>query len=569
MTYRKTWLSCVLWIPYAMLCIVSLVVLVGGVWSYYLADILYQKGYLPDVPYVKGMQDTIGSSLANLSDEGTMQLGLLILPLSAALYWMIRGISGKIRKKYVGEERGLGKWEAVVVFLTVAGGLLLRLAYAKFTLSLFDRGIIPIQQIRGIEYYNMAEVTTGSFMPGSLDPMSGLYVLCLSVVLSFLGNKIVSVVIFQALLQVSGMILAYAVTRKLAGRLPAWLMLIYLSCSVCCLKTLTHIGPEWLFFVLYMTVMLIGAGLAKSYCANQLSRPAAILGALVAGVLAGGLACVDLTAASLAVVAVAMVIGRKKYQDQAVRCNGVWMTVFVIFLMILAYMAVLFGIPYMKSSGGGFDLSQLSMWYEYDIGAIQQIPYAYDMYMFGLLIVPASFLIFEFFRRGKEDNYTVWLFLAVIAAPTPVTLLGTHGFGILSIYIWAVLGGLGLQNCIFGGKAQVMQAVIEEINATAEAVEKAAEETSEQIMPDVEAETEEAVQRTVPDAEAETEEAVQQTVSDAEAETVEPAKPRYIENPLPLPKKHVKKEMDYQYEVAESNMKYDVEVAQGDDFDLT
>ena len=30
-------------------------------------------------------------------------------------------------------------------------------------------------------------------------------------------------------------------------------------------------------------------------------------------------------------------------------------------------------------------------------------------------------------------------------------------------------------------------------------------------------------------------------------------KPRFIENPLPLPKKHVKREMDYDYEVEKMN----------------
>lgn len=45
-------------------------------------------------------------------------------------------------------------------------------------------------------------------------------------------------------------------------------------------------------------------------------------------------------------------------------------------------------------------------------------------------------------------------------------------------------------------------------------------------------------------------------------------KPRYFENPLPLPKKHVRREMDYQYPVEEKDMKYDVEVPENDDFDI-
>ncbi|MBD5482889.1 MAG: hypothetical protein HDR15_10295 [Lachnospiraceae bacterium] len=44
-------------------------------------------------------------------------------------------------------------------------------------------------------------------------------------------------------------------------------------------------------------------------------------------------------------------------------------------------------------------------------------------------------------------------------------------------------------------------------------------------------------------------------------------KPRLIENPLPLPKKHEHREMDYAYPVSAERMHYDVDVRDGDDFD--
>lgn len=43
---------------------------------------------------------------------------------------------------------------------------------------------------------------------------------------------------------------------------------------------------------------------------------------------------------------------------------------------------------------------------------------------------------------------------------------------------------------------------------------------------------------------------------------------KLIENPLPLPKKHVKKTMDYRFEPEPEFMKYDIEVKENDDFDL-
>lgn len=44
---------------------------------------------------------------------------------------------------------------------------------------------------------------------------------------------------------------------------------------------------------------------------------------------------------------------------------------------------------------------------------------------------------------------------------------------------------------------------------------------------------------------------------------------KYIPNPLPLPKKHVKKELNYSFEIPEEKMKYDIEeLIENDDFDL-
>ncbi len=101
------------------------------------------------------------------------------------------------------------------------------------------------------------------------------------------------------------------------------------------------------------------------------------------------------------------------------------------------------------------------------------------------------------------------------------------GLGGAALFFWSVMAALGLKNAVFGGQAEVLREKIEEINASAAPIP-----------------------------------AVAAPVAAAPAK-----KPRFIENPLPLPKKHVKREMDYDYEVAEAEMHYDVETAEGDDFD--
>lgn len=53
------------------------------------------------------------------------------------------------------------------------------------------------------------------------------------------------------------------------------------------------------------------------------------------------------------------------------------------------------------------------------------------------------------------------------------------------------------------------------------------------------------------------------TVKSMETSTV-----RFIDNPLPLPKKHVKKEMDYNRSIENTEMKFDISISENDDFDI-
>lgn len=47
-----------------------------------------------------------------------------------------------------------------------------------------------------------------------------------------------------------------------------------------------------------------------------------------------------------------------------------------------------------------------------------------------------------------------------------------------------------------------------------------------------------------------------------------PSKPRFIENPLPVPKKHVKKNIEYAFEPSSDQMEYDIVIDETDDFDI-
>ena len=542
MTYRKTWFSYVLWLMYSILC-VALLMYAGHVWTYYFAG----------VPYARSFPDSLVTPLEGLSDGKLILFGLLIIPVTVMLYWIIRRIAGLIRKKCTWKKSVITGFECFIVLAFMAGGIFLRIEYAGFDISMAEKGMLiesesaaeddPLYEanMQGMMYYNMAVVTQARSGPAIVCySIRELYVICLSIVLSFLGNKIASAIIMQVFLQIIGMILVYAVTREIAGRIPACVALLYLACSLCCLGMLALFSPEWLFFDLYMIGMLFVVSFVKGYCANRLNKFASITVAAVIGALIGMLAYLDMTAATLLIVMVAVFTGKKRRQeDEPIRNSGGVSVLVVLVTLIVSVLVrgVMIGVIY---GSEGMDLVKgiVNQWMDVrhllgDAFAIGY-PYIHDIYLIGILVIPAAFLAFEFFRDGKEQNYMLWILICILVAPTPLAVIGSGRFGVLSLYIWSVLAGLGLQSCIFGGKAKIMQAVIEEINAEAEEVEINDEpkkiETAEQ--------------------------------------TEQPEKPRYFENPLPLPKKHVKREMDYQYSVEEKDMKYDVEVPEDDDFDI-
>lgn len=521
MTYRRTWFSCVPWFLYTVLCVI-LIAVEGDIWIQYLTGVGTVR---PRVLYA-----------------------LLVIP-ATILYWLIRSIAAWIRKKHVWKRHTAAVLECIAFLLIMLAGLLIRITCLNYAAGELDAsgdygiGILPEDSA---VYYDMAVVTENGFIAPADYGICDMYVMILSVALSFLGNKAVSAIFLQIVLQTVGMIFVYVVTGKLAGRLPACFAVFYFAGSWACLDMLIYFGPEWLYFILYMVGMLIVVSFVKAYCANSISKPLAVIGAVIVGAVIGGLTYLDLTAASLLIVFLIAAVGKKRHQEDMPVRNSAGISAIVIWMAFLACAAVWFGAVDAVSYAKGTNLYSEIMdrlWACYNSSYLftGRDPYYYDIYLIGVLIVPAYFLVFEYFRSGREQNYMPWILLCLAVAPTPLTLYGEHGFGVLSLYVWAVLAGLGLQNCIFGGRAKVIQAVIEGINTAAK---KAVE--SERAA------------------------GIQADMGTQEAYTMKnrTVKPAYIENPLPLPKKHEKREMDYQYDVEEKDMRYDVDVPLNDDFDV-
>lgn len=555
MTYRKTWFSYVLWVVYTMLCVIFLFFVGNYICVSFLANRL--GNHSMSVPLF----------------NSTMQIsGLFAVPFAAALYWIIRGISEQLLKKHAVWKMNLRILESIVVWGFLALGIFFRIERAANCIQLQDTAEGSMQTyINGMEYFDMAVVSSGS----SVEPMAYgsayLYVACLSFLLSFLGNKTAAAIGFQVFLQIVGLVLAYGLTRRLAGRLPACAVLLYLSCSPAYLEMIKNLGPEAFFFDLYLICMLTMVGFVKSYCIRSSGKTVILSGAVGAGILVGILGYLDLAAVTVLIVAMVAAVGKKCRSDgeEPTGYSGI-MNASVIAAVVAACVAgfilavAVFSVCKRTDFWSEIETwVMLHVWNTRTSGFQPLYPYSLDMLLFGVLTVLASFLVFEFFRSGREQNYMLWILLCIVAAPTPLAVLGVQPFGVMSMYIWGVLAGVGLQNCVFGGRTGIMKSMIEEINQAAEEDERTSEPEIAAI--EVSGNAEENTG---------TDEVLTDEVMDEETEPQQesPGKPipkkRYLDNPLPLPKKHVRRQMDYQYAVEEKDMKYDVEISEDDDFDI-
>lgn len=459
----------------------------------------------------------VGTSLAWLG-------AFLFFPVLICLYTGIRLASYAIRRKYRISDHFSAMTEALAVSVSFVFGTILRIregflmASAYETSSAYGPG----------DYYEMALVRAGEDNAVLAHGMSDLFVRCLRGVFSFLGNSVPAAMLFQAFLQMIALLFAYLAVRKAAGRFASCTTLLLMAFSGLFIWKMDKINAECLFIALF----LAGLYLVISFVKSSLGGNCGLAGAVFVGLVLGLLCYLELGCVILILFLAGLFTGKMGTIGGRKRLVGLF------FLVIAGCVAGFLGSVAVDASMSGAAFYQsLSGWMAPYLQPHAEarmlygvVGWMYPLYICRLLL--ASFLVFTFIREGREQNFSLWFLPCILVTPALLFDFSVVGFGGLALFFWSVMAGLGLKGTVFGGQAELVREKIEEINAAISPVNVGA----------------------VP-------------AATAPSTDISQGKPRFIENPLPLPKKHVKREMDYDYHVSEEDMHYDVEVADGDDFD--
>lgn len=432
------------------------------------------------------------------------------------------------------------------IHILVLGALL---AAALFVVGFVLRlqGMDGAQALSSV-YYEMAKVAEGQGLPQSVHGAVYFYVRLLRGVFLLLGNNPVMGLWVQVVLQFGASLLLFLVVRKLVGMTAGLVTLGFCMCAPYMVESSLELSPQMLYFFLSMAAlwcMTLGHGGRKE--AEDARRPSLAAGFL-AGFLAAFCAYVDILGIVLLFAALGGIFcfggqeaGRK----------------FRAVLLCLAGAALGFGICFLMDAWFSGKLihrvagAWLSLYRPEGFRVPAQIIDMEFSPQISLLSAVMAFGIFSFwFDRERERISAALLSACAIMAAGCFGIFTEEMPAYFFLYLaFAVLAGIGFGQCLYVQPAK-QEAV------SGEGVPEDSGESCEE-PPDLEI-LMEGIEGTAHGQE----EAAQGRPQAGQTQ------PRFLENPLPLPKKHVKRVLDYTLPAPAEEDDYDYPVSDDDDFDI-
>lgn len=426
MSYKKTWLSYILWAIYT--CITGVM----------LADytmLLWKKQI-------------------NLTTRMYM-IGFVFLFFSmvVGLFFLLKKVGAETLCKNKISEHTKLMWEIFAVLCIFITALL----YRFYLLIQINETVIDINT----RFYDMAIVRGDVKLEPLVHGASHMYVQFLLFVLSFLGNKIMAAVWMQCFIEILTILLSFFVVRKLLGSIPACIVMLILTLSGVYNSRMLIVSPEVLFFFVYLIGLYFTGSYVKSYCSNRLSKTMMIAGALFSGIIIGGLAYLDAISLTLFIIMAGLITGVDTKPDRKK------ITPYLLFvLVILSAFLTLSGAVILDSyTSGDTIVSVLNAWLDLYRIHLQKNTFIYqNKYSLTeclIQVVLAALLILAFWSRRKVQNSTPWMCLMFLWAPIPLSSVGILDYQVYYVFIWSVLAGLGFQQSLFAGDNGEQYACVE------------------------------------------------------------------------------------------------------------
>ena len=439
---------------------------------------------------------------------------------------------------------------------TRVNSMVMQVAEAVFAVVLLAMGLyLRIRQI-GLYgavdanvYYEAAKVVSGQSIPMVVHGGTYLYLHMLRIVFLVLGNKMLAGIALQIGLQMLAAVVFYFAVRRLAGSLSAVVMMMFFMLSPHMIDGAMILSPSMLLLLLFsITLCLV------TYCLNK-TRGCPVW-YIITGILIGLICYLDIFGIVLLVFQASVLTVDREREDYIFNSRAA-----VLLYGVSGSMVGFFGAIIVDALTSGKKIfNVLRAWCNIYQAKDGEIPFvmgassAGELVAIILLMGLLAWGIFSFWCDKKQEKLSVW-----IAATGVILALQTYqmaeqnpGSSVYLYLFMAVLAGIALENIFMvDDSIPINEEVFEALDRM-----EAARENIEHSRAQVEREPSSVRGRTP----------LQELTVSAEEPPLK--KVNYIENPLPLPKKHIPKVMDYRINDVEESADYDMFVSDEDDCDI-
>ena len=471
----------------------------------------------------------VGTAMAvTLPAYGALIITGIWLAVTGLVVFLLHRLLEKKRKP-LPEDRQQVKLivESLLVVALIAAGIVLR------TMEIMKT---DVSGGGGNIWFDTVMVTENTKIPQVVHGAVYFYLQVLHGLLVFLGNKMTAALILQVILQILSGIFLYFALRKMSGVVTAMVAFAYwMLCPA--IADVVVLGPEPLYDLLWMIGLCIAAEALDHFRQSGGTpgiRPA--IGFFFAGIAVGVLGYLDIMGLLLLLPIFSVFFLETQEKIQSMRKIGA-----AILGLVGSLVGFFLSIALDAVSSGKMMENVLAAWWKVCLPEHFALPVTIENNNVTAVIVIAVLGVgmFGFWCRKRLERQSVWLVIAIALGGMicyGMTSAEMQGFSLLYLMI-AVVAGAGIQ-AVLPYEAELQEAV-RQIPGTPE--EPVAEKKSGKR---------------------------RLKIQDLEEEEL-PAEPdnkvRLIENPLPVPKKHVPKVLDYKLNDDDSD--FDYPVADDDDFD--
>lgn len=448
--------------------------------------------------------------------------GYLIL--TVAVFFAFRTLAAELRRHCGDKERF--KRAAFVVLPTVIliGTILYLVLYMLYHVPL---------TLDDDSFYRQAVISVGKSVPFAVHGASWLYTCLLHIMLLVFGNTPFAGVVLQIILFFMCLLFLYIGMQSCAGILSAAVSMALLAFLPVSRQFLFSLTPEFFYLALYLFGFCLCGIFFKNFRDKSRTSLIQYFFAFLLGLYIGFLLYLDLSGILLYFLFAVLFFADKEKRKQAA---GINLTI----LSGIAVGSVLSVLP--ASRTGGMTpmqcLEEICELYAKNAGIGSEIlkrakalPLP-DTTLTGslLLLSFAFFVIPSFFIRKRNQSvafilnlFFVYGLYVIFSVPMNMQMMVTC--------FWCILAGIGFNGivCQAEGNANKKKKNLEEKVMDARKTTEVQTETEEQEKP-------------------------------------APGEP--LHNPLPVPKKKSRTQADFAFPVEVSDMKFDIEVSDDDDFDV-